>query len=475
MAKVRIGFSTQFELENEKVGIGTDSALATLHATGDIIADGFDLGGGITTVTTYDGFIEKDASISESSIGLDSKSHALSGEIIIEGDVTVSSGTTFTSGPENLTVTDNFTLPGISDDKPTLGTIRFNENLGAIQVFVGGPEEPPITGAGGSDSPYFPRWKTVNSYVDMGGRGRCLAMGGNYSSSNVTSIVHSIELGTLGNSIDFGNLDQAISQSGGGGNSIRAMTFGGSSPGGNVDYIQYGTIASAGNFADFGNLSSQRQTVAAVSTSTRAVATAGATSGDTVQNILEFVEIATTGDYKDFGDLITKRRASGALGSPVRGVVVAGCTPTIFGNIEFFCPQSKGSAANWGEMDVSRSPYAFSNSVRGIIAGGIHSFSPNTRRNGIDYLIIASAGTNVSDFGDLTSKRDAGGSNGHSCNQTRGLICGGYSNIGNADINTIDYITIETAGNAQDFGDMSASSWGYIANTTDSHGGLGGF
>jgi hypothetical protein len=29
MAKVRIGFSTQFEVENETVGIGTDSALDT--------------------------------------------------------------------------------------------------------------------------------------------------------------------------------------------------------------------------------------------------------------------------------------------------------------------------------------------------------------------------------------------------------------------------------------------------------------
>ena len=52
MAKVRIGFSTQFEVENETVGIGTDSALATLHATGDIIAHNIDAGGGITTVTT---------------------------------------------------------------------------------------------------------------------------------------------------------------------------------------------------------------------------------------------------------------------------------------------------------------------------------------------------------------------------------------------------------------------------------------
>ena len=455
MAKVRIGFSTHFEVENEKVGIGTDAALDALHVTGNIIADGFDLGGGITTITTYDGFIEKDASLTKLDSGLNSKLHALSGEIVIDGEVSVSAGTTLTSGPENLTVTDNFTLPGISDDKPTAGTMRFNEDLGALEFYTGVD------------------WKAVGSYVDMG-RGRCLCMGGQVNGTTAVTFVNSLEISTFGNSTEFGNLNSGVSQSGGAGNAVRAINFGGSSPGGNVDYIQYGTIATTGEWRDFGEtLSSGRQTVAAVSTSTRAVATAGATGGDTVQNILEFVEIMTTGTMEDFGDLITKRRANGAFGSPTRGVVVAGCTPTIFGNIEFFCPQSKGNAADWGDMDRKRSPFAFSNSVRGIIAGGYQS--PSYRLNSIDYLTIASAGTNVSDFGDLTVRKDAGGSNGHSSNHVRGLLCGGYGQPASADINIIDAITIATTGNAVSFGEMSADTWGYVANTTDSHGGLGGF
>ena len=44
----------------------------------------------------------------------------------------------------------------------------------------------------------------------------------------------------------------------------------------------------------------------------------------------------------------------------------------------------------------------------------------------MEYLTIASAGTNASDFGDLTQTKDTGGSNGHSSNQVRGLITGGY-------------------------------------------------
>ena len=119
-------------------------------------------------------------------------------------------------------------------------------------------------------------------------------------------------------------------------------------------------------------------------------------------------------------------------------------------------------------MDRTEIFSRFSNNIRGIIAGG----TDGSRLNLIEYLTIASSGTNVSDFGDLTQRKDSGGANGHSSNQVRGLITGGYD--GSSIINNIDFITIATAGNAQDFGDCS-QPWGYIANTTDSHGGLGGF
>ena len=128
MAKVRIGFSTAFELENELVGIGTDNPTNTLQALGNIKSTDAKVVG-VSTFTTFDGFVDTKASIS----GLEgSEQGSVSGEIIIEGEVTVSTGATFTSGPENLTVTDNFTLPGISDDKPSTGTMRFNENIACL-------------------------------------------------------------------------------------------------------------------------------------------------------------------------------------------------------------------------------------------------------------------------------------------------------------------------------------------------------
>ena len=148
MAKVRIGFSTHFEVENELVGIGTDNPTNTKQVLGNIKSSDAKVIG-VSTLTTFDGFTDTKLSL-QGSVG--AKQHTTSGEIIIEGNVTVSSGTTFTSGPENLTVTDSFTLPGISDYRPTAGTTRFNENLGALEFYTG------------------VEWRAVNCRVDMGGK-----------------------------------------------------------------------------------------------------------------------------------------------------------------------------------------------------------------------------------------------------------------------------------------------------------------
>ena len=156
MAKGRIGFSTHFEIENELAGIGTDNPTNTKQVLGNIKSSDAKVIG-ITTLTTFDGFTDTKLSL-HGSVG--SKQHTTSGEIIIEGNVYISSGTTYISGPENLTVTDNFTLPGISDDKPTVGTMRFNEDLASLEFYTG------------------VEWKAVNSYVDMGNRARGLFMGG---------------------------------------------------------------------------------------------------------------------------------------------------------------------------------------------------------------------------------------------------------------------------------------------------------
>ena len=67
--------------------------------------------------------------------------------------------------------------------------------------------------------------------------------------------------------------------------------------------------------------------------------------------------------------------------------------------------------------------------------------------NTIDYITIASAG-NASDFGDLTTNRNGTGA---LSNSTRGVWGAGETP---STVNTMDYVTLATTGNAIDFGDM---------------------
>ena len=65
--------------------------------------------------------------------------------------------------------------------------------------------------------------------------------------------------------------------------------------------------------------------------------------------------------------------------------------------------------------------------------------------NVIEYITIATTG-NSQDFGDLTASKT---SLGALASNTRGVWGGGYSNK-----NVIEYVTIATTGNGTDFGDL---------------------
>ena len=87
--------------------------------------------------------------------------------------------------------------------------------------------------------------------------------------------------------------------------------------------------------------------------------------------------------------------------------------------------------------------------TRGVICGGSEE---STRTNIMDYITIDTTG-NASDFGDLTTQF----SNTSACaDTTRGCIAGG-SSTATTYLNNIDYITIDTTGNGTDFGDLTVA------------------
>ena len=105
----------------------------------------------------------------------------------------------------------------------------------------------------------------------------------------------------------------------------------------------------------------------------------------------------------------------------------------------------------------------FSNSIRGIKAGGVNGSITNT----IDFVTIATTG-NAQDFGDLNAPTaNAGGAS----SPTRGVIMNGTSPNDSTNTNTIQFVQIMTTGNGQDFGDMQTTR-SNPAGCSNAHGGL---
>lgn len=85
---------------------------------------------------------------------------------------------------------------------------------------------------------------------------------------------------------------------------------------------------------------------------------------------------------------------------------------------------------------------------RAVFAGG------DTRTNVMDYVTITTTG-NATDFGDMVIATGAGLAGCGS--STRGLFGAGDTASGTNGVNTIQYISIASTGNATDFGDLTAS------------------
>lgn len=118
-----------------------------------------------------------------------------------------------------------------------------------------------------------------------------------------------------------------------------------------------------------------------------------------------------------------------------------------------FTVQAQNSTGFGGSSSASSS---ISPSLgRGIFAAGFAGDSPG-RVNTIDYVSIASTG-NASDFGDLTVGRQVSpslmGSN------TRGVFASGME-VSVTYATTLDYVTIASTGDATDFGDLTVGRYG---------------
>ena len=178
----------------------------------------------------------------------------------------------------------------------------------------------------------------------------------------------------------------------------------------------------------------------------------------TETNSIEYITISSKGNGTDFGDLTQAVRIAATLSNRTRGMRMGGyVAPTSTAEIDYLQLTSTGNAVDWG-TDLGTGSYhgcGLANQTRGVYAQGINHPSPSAGTNLIEYSTIATTGTR-GDFGDLTAGTANSASNS---SPTRGLFIGGSDGTSPSPswVKRIDYVTIGTTGNAQDYGDLSGN------------------
>ena len=206
------------------------------------------------------------------------------------------------------------------------------------------------------------------------------------------------------------NLGRSVDSSLGG----RAVLVSGWTGASNTAACDYWNMASTGNAVDFGNLSSGRRYQSGCSDATRGL-TFGGYVGPAYTSEIVKTTIASTGSHETFGQM-----------------------------------RNAADDGNEGRLGAA----CWASSTRGLHIGGTGPSSQTDAR--ILYVTIQADGNSI-DFGDLIDSYNFryGSATG---NKTRAIACGGRQEPAGSGVNTMQYITIATTGNAQDFGDLSTTT-----------------
>jgi len=265
-----------------------------------------------------------------------------------------------------------------------------------------------------------------------------------------------VAIATNGNATDFG--DMSVGNGGKGAacsNGSRGVMT--TSNDATMGYI---TVSTLGNTTVFGELTSN-YTNGAEATSNHLdrgmwMGGYGNDSGSyQLYNVIDYITISTTGNAVDFGDLNVTSWGGAAGCSTTSGRAFLGIghengTGNPSTSISYFNTLALGNASDFGNLSYAVEwASAIADSTRGIIAAGVQS---SGNEKGMEYITIANTG-NATDFGDTTGVLTY--RSGTCGNNVRGLIGGGYNYGTSSGWATIDVITIQTTGNAADFGDLT--------------------
>ena len=314
----------------------------------------------------------------------------------------------------------------------------------------------------GSTFDGFGSFATSTYMVPPGGNTRERNRGrGIFADGDQSKTIEFINIQSLGNAQDFGDSTTDFKQRASVSSSTRTVTGGGFSSPNFTNILDFITIANTANATDFGDLTLARRNLAGAGNNTRGIFHGGGSPGAT--NTIDFITITTAGNASDFGDAAAADQGAGSFASSTRAVFGGGLNNTI----EFVTIATTGDATDFGDLisGQTEKPAGASSSTRGLFICG-ESQPAGTRLNTIQFVTIATTG-NATDFGDNTFLLRSMGA----CTNSLRAVYGG-GNDPSATLNTMSYVTIATTGNGQDFGDLIDGRSVHACGSSDSHGGL---
>jgi len=270
--------------------------------------------------------------------------------------------------------------------------------------------------------------------------------------------IHRLDITTLGNAVDFKDLNRtSANRSGGCSNVTNAYIFNGNGQangtGSDTNNISYFSISNSTNASDFGDSSVAASGGMACSDATTGCHAVGGVSS--IVNTIDKITMATPGNASDFGNLTVARTAYGnsAGSNGTRGIFALGYTGSSSNVIDYITIASPGNATDFGD---------FTNAGYGSGAGGTGTgdrliFASYYGLGSVHSYVTVSTTGNAANFGSTSITNSSHSFYcGVAANATRCIIqSGGY--VGGGASNIIEYVTMDTLGNATDFGDQATN------------------
>ena len=233
------------------------------------------------------------------------------------------------------------------------------------------------------------------------------------------------------------------------------------------DAIDYINISSTGDSVDFGDTAARASYLRAGNSSNTRGVYGGGYGGPTSSTVLEYLTFSSTGSVATFGDFdMGAKYGQGAVSNQTRGIQAGYYSAG--SNIDYYTLASLGSVQSFGNLSDGRAyPAGINSPTRGIFCGGFYGDVRQQSINTVDFVTIATTG-DAQDFGDLTEHKmlqDVG-----VCNSTRGIIAGGLQYPANTRVGGMEFIQMSSTGNFQNFGELIDITYAGVAMSSSTRG-----